>query len=287
MFGYTEMIRTLIELGADVNLETSDRTTPLIAAAKEGRESSVLVLLQYDANIDKQNVDGTTALMVAAERKQLHVLRLLLQHNANPDLLDKDGKDVLVISKLVRAHESSRMLADYLGIALTPRGTSSRPNSRSKSTDQKKQRLSKLKYIRKEKKKPDSEEKTPKTKGLGVKKVMQNAIIGNDFDTICRLIRRNLVNPHTETFSGETALMRASFYGRLKEMELLLAMGSEVDYQNGDGRSALMSAARNDQPLAIELLIQWGAYVQLQDADGWTALMLAAEAALLKQSENC
>ena len=70
-----------------------------------------------------------------------------------------------------------------------------------------------------------------KKKGLSVKKVMQNAIIGNDFDAICRLIRRNLVNPHTETFSGETALMRASYYGRLKEMELLLAMGSEVDYQ--------------------------------------------------------
>ena len=133
MFGYTEMLRTLIELGADVNFETSDRTTPLIAAAKEGRESSVLVLLQYDANIDKQNVDGTTALMVAAERKQLHVLRLLLQHNANPDLLDKDGKDVLVISKLVRAHESSRMLADYLGIALTPRGTNSRPIAAAKA----------------------------------------------------------------------------------------------------------------------------------------------------------
>ena len=111
---------------------------------------------------------------------------------------------------------------------------------------------------------------------------MQNAIIGNDFDTICRLIRRNLVNPHTETVSGETALMRACFYGRLKEIELLLAMGSEVDYQNGDGRSALMSAARNNQPLAIELLIQWGAYVQLQDADGWTALMLAAEGGAAK-----
>ena len=83
----------------------------MIAAAKE-EESSVLVLLQYHANIDKQNVDGKTALMVAAERKQLHVLRLLLQHTNQ--IYWTKTEDV-VISKLVRAHESSRMLATTWG----------------------------------------------------------------------------------------------------------------------------------------------------------------------------
>ena len=278
LLGYTEMIHVLVELGADVNFETHDRTTPLIGAAREGRESSTLVLIQEGANIDRQNVDGTTALMVAAESKQLHVLRLLLQHDADPDLLDIDGRDALVISQLAHAHDSSQMLADYLGISLIPKGSNSRPNSRSNNT--KDRRRSSIKRRRKKSlasEDDNNEETKQKKKGLSVKKVMQNAIIGNDFDAICRLIRRNLVNPHTETFSGETALMRASYYGRLKEMELLLAMGSEVDYQNGDGRSALMSAAKNNQSHAIELLIQWGAYIQLQDADGWTALMLAAE----------
>ena len=105
----------------------------------------------------------------------------------------------------------------------------------------------------------------------------QNAVIGNDFDTVVRLIRRRMVSPNLETHAGETPLMRSSWYGRLKEMEIFLAMGAEVDYQNQRGRSALMSAAKNNQAAAIELLVSWGAYLQLEDADGWTALMLGAE----------
>ena len=81
--------------------------------------------------------------------------------------------------------------------------------------------------------------------------------------------------------------MRASFYGRLKEMELLLAMGSEVDYQNNGGRSALMSAARNNQPLAIELLIQWGICAVARCKRWMDRIDVSRRAALLKQSENC
>ena len=130
--------------------------------------------------------------------------------------------EVVHVAQLAHAHDSSQMLADYLGISLIPKGSNSRPNSRSNNT--KDRRRSSIKRRRKKSlasEDDNNEETKQKKKGLSVKKVMQNAIIGNDFDAICRLIRRNLVNPHTETFSGETALMRASYYGRLKEMELL------------------------------------------------------------------
>jgi len=260
--GYTDMMKTLLSLGADVNFETTSRKTALMMAAKEGRESSVLVLIAHGVDINAQNCDGTTALMVAAVSGQLHVVRLLLQHNADVEIVDHDGKDALIAAKLAHAHDAVKQLE--LHIEKLPK------DLRRKSIDKKGNFIG-----------IDNQEEVEggkqKPKGLGAVKIYQNAIVGNDFDVVCRLIRRKMVKPNVETVSGETALMRASWYGRVKEMELLLAMGSEVDYQNKKGRSALMSAAKNNQPDAIDFLISWGAYIQLQDVDGWTALMLAAE----------
>jgi ankyrin repeat protein len=259
--GYTEMINLLISLGAKVDFETDTRRTPLIAACKEGRESSVMVLLRERANVNKQNGDGMTPLMVAAVHQQMHVMRLLLQHEADVDIADNDGRDVLTVAKLAHAHKALDFLKKHIG----KRPQEWKKRQRAKSRD----------LGNNEGKKKDANESV--NKRLHVDKVAQNAVIGNDFDTVVRLIRRRMVSPNLETHAGETPLMRSSWYGRLKEMEIFLAMGAEVDYQNQRGRSALMSAAKNNQAAAIELLVSWGAYLQLEDADGWTALMLGAE----------
>ena len=95
---------------------------------------------------------------------------MLLQHDADPDLLDIDGRDALVISQLAHAHDSSQMLADYLGISLIPKGSNSRPNSRSNNT--KDRRRSSIKRRRKKSlasEDDNNEETKQKKKGLMLK----------------------------------------------------------------------------------------------------------------------
>lgn len=58
-------MRTLVELGADVNMANECGYTALMFAAMTGREACVRALIKLRADVNKANKDGGTALMLA------------------------------------------------------------------------------------------------------------------------------------------------------------------------------------------------------------------------------
>jgi ankyrin repeat protein len=72
----------------DICSAEGDRNTPLIYAAQKGNVEMVRVLLEGGANTERGNVQYTTALDIAALNGYLDVCRVLLDWGANVDPLD-------------------------------------------------------------------------------------------------------------------------------------------------------------------------------------------------------
>ena len=126
-----EILRCLIENGADIDKGRNDNQTPLMIAAQKGHVSVATFLIEHGANVDLQDENGNTALhhtlygsdvsceilscltgsgadvngvnkvkhtplMIAAKRGHLNALTLLIKHGAHDvDLQDSDGYTAL------------------------------------------------------------------------------------------------------------------------------------------------------------------------------------------------
>jgi uncharacterized protein len=79
--GRIEMVRALLEAGADPNWRWSEQTepTPLMEAAWCGRPEVVRLLLRYGADPGLRNTHGETALMLAQRRHHRQVAAVLAE----------------------------------------------------------------------------------------------------------------------------------------------------------------------------------------------------------------
>lgn len=102
--GNIDVIRILIENGADVNTQTQTGYTALMMAAGSGKVQAVDFLLKAKANPNIQNNSGATALMRAIDGEgdsaQIKtIVKLLLKAGADINLHDKEGKTALDYAK--------------------------------------------------------------------------------------------------------------------------------------------------------------------------------------------
>lgn len=90
-----EMIR-LLDAGADVNAAIDGDGSPLIAAAREGRLSSVKLLLERGANPNLGVPGDGNALIMAAREGHENVVTLLLDSGASIDLVVPEDENALI-----------------------------------------------------------------------------------------------------------------------------------------------------------------------------------------------
>ncbi len=87
--GNAEMVKTLLENGADPNNETSYGMTPLMTAAEKGKPEILKLLHSAGADVDYQDVDGgMTPLIYAALGENEDTVKVLLELGADPNLKD-------------------------------------------------------------------------------------------------------------------------------------------------------------------------------------------------------
>lgn len=100
--GDAELVRELLDRGADVNLaDTIDGETPIQTAARYRPydTSFAAMLLDRGADPEKVNKHGDTALHVAASAGSAHVAALLIKRKANYKAKDRKGKTALQIAQ--------------------------------------------------------------------------------------------------------------------------------------------------------------------------------------------
>lgn len=93
-----ETVKILIASGANVNFINDDGYTPLISASKYDQNiEAIKILIAAGTNINTQCEYGYSALMVAAMRKNNKIVKTLIKLNANVSLCDNDGHSALFL----------------------------------------------------------------------------------------------------------------------------------------------------------------------------------------------
>lgn len=96
--GHLDVIRVLLEHGANANQKGWQDISPLFRAVVSGKVESIELLLAYGADINarmKPNVVGQTPLMWAANSGNSEMVQCLLSNGADAKARDDDNKTVL------------------------------------------------------------------------------------------------------------------------------------------------------------------------------------------------
>ncbi|XP_063404286.1 alpha-latrotoxin-Sg1a-like [Mytilus trossulus] len=80
--GFIEIVKILVESGADVNFCDNNNRSPLFVASEEGHSDVVSYLIKNGGDVHMCNEHGTSPLLASIENGHLNVLKTLLDNNA-------------------------------------------------------------------------------------------------------------------------------------------------------------------------------------------------------------
>lgn len=89
--GNPQILKMLINAGANVDDLDYEENTPLHVAAAYGNAKAVSVLLQFNSKIDQTNIRGCTPLIMAAQSHQTETFEFLKRNGATTGVLDYLG----------------------------------------------------------------------------------------------------------------------------------------------------------------------------------------------------
>ena len=84
--GQTDVVRVLLEQGADADARAGSGLTALMGAAINDHVDAVRALLDHDADANAKQKDGWTALMFAADKGLVEPTKVLLAGGADRDV---------------------------------------------------------------------------------------------------------------------------------------------------------------------------------------------------------
>lgn len=314
-------LRALIESGVNANLTYND-TPPLWRAAARNKPQIVRYLVQQGADVDARNRNGTTALYIAAQRGLNRIVSFLLESGADPNIVSNWGSTSLsvaidnnhgrVASGLIEAgavldvektasgqtilwtaaYQGNQEIVQLLiqqGVDVDQADSSGVTPLYAAVTNNHPDVVELLLASTAD---PDLQKDDGNTAlhsasancfhdsvelllGLGASRELRNDNNLIPLDVTClmevedselRIGVEDLLSP----------LIGAARNDNLTAVEEWLAFGEDVDDQLRSGKSALMCAAINNNEEIIDILLNANADVSLTDQADWTALHFAA-----------
>lgn len=96
---YTQIVRLLLERGADINSQDEWGRGALMIASDAGYLETVKLLLDWEANVHLKDMRGYTALMRAAWKGHLDIVTALIERGADVNGVDeKHGYTALLLA---------------------------------------------------------------------------------------------------------------------------------------------------------------------------------------------
>jgi ankyrin repeat protein len=107
-----DVVRVLINYGADVNEQTYQKWTRLILAAHNGEEEIARCLLNAGARTETKDAYGMTPLLRAVGSGHSSIVRLLLEKGADTNARDESGTTALALAIELENDEIKNLLID-------------------------------------------------------------------------------------------------------------------------------------------------------------------------------
>ena len=93
--GDLNIVKYLVGMKADVNLKADDDTTALIYSCKKNNIKMAQYLIENGADVDCKDYNGRTPLYIACKRKNLDLVKSLVEHGANLNIENEAGRNPL------------------------------------------------------------------------------------------------------------------------------------------------------------------------------------------------
>ncbi len=240
--GHLDVMRGLLNAGANPNVRTSDGSTALFAAAREGQHEAAQILLAANAEIDATANNGDTALMIASKNGHADVARALLTAGANVNAKNNSGSTALLLaSEWGHLTIVEKLIATFADV--NARGEDGRMALIAAS------------------------------QGLHPEVVRALLTAGADVNAVDNAGGTALMSaafPYSNSYPGGAAALERD---RREVAGALIAAGANVNFKDKMGRTTLIAASIRGQLELMQVLLGANAEVNAQDAHGFTAII--------------
>ncbi|KAI9774707.1 MAG: hypothetical protein M1839_001668 [Geoglossum umbratile] len=262
--GREAVVKLLVEKGAEVNAKDRDGRAALHWAVWNGHEAVVKLLIEEGAEVNAKDIYGWMALHAAVWNGHKVVVKLLVEGGAEANAKDKDGLTALD-QAAKNGHEAVVKLLVEGGAEV---GTKGKGGSTALHEAAWNGHEAVVKLLVEE-----GAEVNPKGKG-GLMVLHRTA--WNGYEAVVKLLVEKGAEVNAKDTDGWTALHKAAWNGREAVVKLLVEKGAEINAKDKDGSTALHKAAKNGHEAVVKLLVEKGVEVNAKDEYGWMALDQAA-----------
>ena len=271
--GDLKVVEALLSKGAEIDVEDEYRCTPLMLAAGWGHIDILLYLIDHGADVNKKGYRKPTALHYASKRGDLKVVEALLDKGAEIDVEDEYLRTPLMLAAGWGHIDILLYLIDH-GADVNKKGYR-KPTAlhyASKRGD-----LKVVEALLDKGAEIDVEDEYLRTP------LMLAAGWGH-IDILLYLIDHG-ADVKKKDCLKQTALHYASEDGDLKVVEVLLSKGAKIDAEDEYLRTPIMLAAQSEHIVILLYLIHHGADVNKRDYLIRTALHYASKGGYSKVVE--
>ena len=110
--GSTEVVKLLIDNGADLNHKSNHGDTALMYAARDGHTDVVKFLIDNGVDLNHKNNGGVTALIYAARKEHTEVVKFLVDNGADMNIKTKYGWTALMYASRYGYTEVVKLFID-------------------------------------------------------------------------------------------------------------------------------------------------------------------------------
>lgn len=271
--GHEEIVKFLIEQGADLHAKDKDGVNPLMEASVMGHTAVVKMLLDAGASASEVSDTGVSALWLAAGEGRLEVVKLLFEvGHADINNARADGVTALMAAAAGGHPKTVKYLLDK-GVDPQAEDKDGLP---ALATAAEKGNLEVLQSIFAAVPEKERDEHVNHMSTTGFTALIVASAHGHN-DCVTYLVEDAAAEvDQAQEETKVTALMYAAASGHLDVVKTLLKHGADVNKAHTNDGTALLESCTAGQLEILKTLVEKGAKYDIVDKDGVTPLMSAA-----------